>query len=47
MTGERTAAGKEAASAQVVKRGHQVTMIEVPDDEDDTSFQKWVAKAAQ
>ncbi len=37
-TEERTATGKEAASAQAVKRGHQVTMIEVPDDEDDTSF---------
>ncbi len=37
-TEERTAIGKEAASAQAVKRGHQVTMIEVPDDEDDTSF---------
>ncbi len=34
---------KEATSAQAVKRGHQVTMIEVPDDEDDTSFWKWVA----
>ncbi len=33
---------KEAASAQVVKRGHQITMVEVPDDEDDTSFWKWV-----
>ncbi len=33
---------KEAASAQAVKRGHQVTMIEVPDNEDDTSFRKWV-----
>ncbi len=36
----KIAAGQEATSAQVVKRGHQVTMIEVPDDEDDTSFQK-------
>ncbi len=33
---------KEAASAQAVKRGHQVTMVEIPDDEDDTSFRKWV-----
>ncbi len=40
------AEGQEAASAQAVKRGHQVTMIEVPDDEDDTSFQKWVAKGS-
>ncbi len=29
-TEERTAAGQEAASAQAVKRGHTVTMIEVP-----------------
>ncbi len=34
---------KEAASAQAVKRGHQVIMIKVPDNEDDMSFQKWVA----
>ncbi len=37
-TGERIAAGKEAASAQAVKRGHQVQVEEIPDDEDDTSF---------
>ncbi len=30
---------KEAASAQVVKRGHQVQVEEIPDDEDDMSFQ--------
>ncbi len=42
----KTATGQEAASAQAVKRGHQVTMIEVPDDEDDTSFQKWVASGS-
>ncbi len=42
-TEERTAAGKEAASAQAVKRGHTVTMIEVPDEEDDTSYRRWVA----
>ncbi len=40
---DQKAERREAASAQAVKRGHQVTMIEVPDDEDDTSFQKWVA----
>ncbi len=33
---------EEAASAQAVKRGHQVTMIKVPDNEDDTSFQEWI-----
>ncbi len=30
---------EEAASVQVVKRGHQVQIEEIPDDEDDTSFQ--------
>ncbi len=33
----------EATSAQAVKRGHQVTMIEVPDEDDDISFQRWLA----
>ncbi len=37
--GYRTADEKEeAASAQAVKRGHQVEVEEIPDDEDDTSF---------
>ncbi len=45
-TEERTAAGKEAASAQAVNRGHTVTMIEVPDEEDDASYRKWVAKGS-
>ncbi len=40
MTEERTAKGKEAASAQVVKRGHTVTMVEVPDLEDNTAYQR-------
>ncbi len=43
---DQKAEWKEAASAQAVKRGHQVSMIEVPDDEDDTSFRKWVAKGS-
>ncbi len=30
---------EEAASAQAVKRGHQVQIKEIPDDEDDMSFQ--------
>ncbi len=38
MTGERIAAGREAASTQAVERGHTVTMIEVPDEEDDTTY---------
>ncbi len=29
---------EEAASAQAVKRGHQVTVEEIPDDDDDMSF---------
>ncbi len=35
---DQKAAGQEAASAQAVERGHQVTLAEVPDDEDVTSF---------
>lgn len=38
MAPTKTAAGQEAASAQAVKRGPQVQIEEVPDDEDDTSF---------
>ncbi|SJL15525.1 uncharacterized protein ARMOST_19025 [Armillaria ostoyae] len=41
---KKTAAGQEAASAQAVKRGHQVTCIEVPDEDDDMVFQLWLAK---
>ncbi len=37
---------KEAASTQVVERGHQVAMIEVPDEEDDTAYQWWLAKGS-
>ncbi|SJL15506.1 uncharacterized protein ARMOST_19006 [Armillaria ostoyae] len=29
---------KEVAGAQAIKRGHPVVMIEIPDEEDDTSF---------
>ncbi len=43
---ERIAAGKEAASAQAVNRGHTVTMIEVPDEEDDVSYQTWIAQGS-
>ncbi len=45
-TKERIAVGKEAASAQAVKRGHMVTMIEVPDEEDDTAYQRWLTKGS-
>ncbi|SJL18406.1 uncharacterized protein ARMOST_21995 [Armillaria ostoyae] len=41
---KKTAAKEEAASTQAVKRGHQVTCIEIPDEEDDTAFQLWLAK---
>ncbi|SJL15452.1 uncharacterized protein ARMOST_18950 [Armillaria ostoyae] len=41
---KKTAAGQEAASAQAVNRGHSVTCIEVPDEDDDTAFQLWLAK---
>ncbi len=43
---DQKAERKEAASAQAVKRGHQVSMIEIPDNEDDMSFRKWVAKGS-
>ncbi len=35
---DQKAEGQEAASAQAVERGHQTTLIEVPDDQDITSF---------
>ncbi len=37
---------KEAASAQAVKRGPQVAMIEVPNKDDDTAYQQWLAKGS-
>ncbi len=43
---ERTAAGQEAASTQVVERGPQVTMIKIPDEEDNTAYQRWLAKGS-
>ncbi|SJL08342.1 uncharacterized protein ARMOST_11705 [Armillaria ostoyae] len=41
---KRPATGLEAASAQAVNRGHPTTCIEVPDEDDDTAFQLWLAK---
>ncbi|SJK99899.1 uncharacterized protein ARMOST_03210 [Armillaria ostoyae] len=38
------AVGQEAASAQAVKRRHSVTVVEVPDKENDTAYQIWLAK---
>ncbi len=37
---------KEAASAQAVKRGPRVTMIEIPDQDDDTAYQQWLQKGS-
>ncbi len=47
-TGEddQKAEWKEATSAQAVKRGQQVTMVEVPNNEDNTSFQRWIEKGS-
>ncbi len=35
----KTATGQEAASAQAENRGHMVTMVEVPNEEDNTAYQ--------
>ncbi|SJL10869.1 uncharacterized protein ARMOST_14264 [Armillaria ostoyae] len=43
-TTKENAAGQEAASTQAVNRGHSVTCIEVPDEDNDTAFQIWLAK---
>ncbi len=37
---------KEATGAQAVERRHQVAMIEVPDKEDNTAYQRWLAKGS-
>ncbi len=37
---------KEAASAQAVNRGHTVTMVEVPDHDDDTAYRRWLEKGS-
>ncbi|SJL16274.1 uncharacterized protein ARMOST_19794 [Armillaria ostoyae] len=41
---QKTAAGQGTASAQAVNRGHSVTCIEVPDEDNDMAFQIWLAK---
>ncbi|SJL06603.1 uncharacterized protein ARMOST_09945 [Armillaria ostoyae] len=41
---KKEAAGQEAASTQAVNRGHPVSMIEVPDEEDDMAYQIWLTK---
>ncbi len=41
-----TAEEHGSASAQAVKRGHQVAIIEVPDEDDDTAYQRWLAKGS-
>ncbi|SJL13789.1 uncharacterized protein ARMOST_17237 [Armillaria ostoyae] len=43
-TTKKMADRTEAASAQAVNRGPTVTCIEVPDEDDDTAFQLWLAK---
>ncbi len=35
---------KEAASAQAVKRGHTVTMVEIPDQDDDAAYRQWLKR---
>ncbi|SJL06737.1 uncharacterized protein ARMOST_10079 [Armillaria ostoyae] len=46
MATKEIAKGKEVASAQAIERGHLVVMIEVPDEEDDTSFKLQQNKVA-
>ncbi|SJL06536.1 uncharacterized protein ARMOST_09877 [Armillaria ostoyae] len=41
---KKKAAGQEAASAQAVERGHPTTMVEVPNEDDNTAYQIWLAK---
>ncbi len=45
-TEERTAEQEEAASTQAVKRGHTVTMIEVPNAKDDTAYRQWLKRGS-
>ncbi|SJL12751.1 uncharacterized protein ARMOST_16182 [Armillaria ostoyae] len=46
MATKKIAKGKEVASAQAIERGHSVVMIEVPDEDDDTSFKLQQNKVA-
>ncbi|PBK71422.1 hypothetical protein ARMSODRAFT_1017321 [Armillaria solidipes] len=46
MTMKKIAIGQEVTSTQAIERGHLVAMIEVPDEEDDTSFKLQQNKAA-
>ncbi|SJL16483.1 uncharacterized protein ARMOST_20009 [Armillaria ostoyae] len=41
---KKITAGKEAASTQAVNRGHSVSIIEVPNEDDDMAYQIWLAK---
>ncbi len=43
---EGTADKQGSTSAEAVKRGHQVAMIEVPDEDDDTAYQWWLTKGS-
>ena len=40
---DKKAAGSEVVGAQTMKRGQAVTMEEVPDEEDETAYQRWLA----
>ncbi len=42
----KAAKRKEAASAQALNRGYLVTMVEVPDEDNDISFQRWLASGS-
>ena len=40
----KKAAREEVVSTQTMKRGPAVTMEEVPDEEDETAYQRWLAE---
>ncbi|SJL12772.1 uncharacterized protein ARMOST_16203 [Armillaria ostoyae] len=40
----KTAEQEGSVSTQMVKREHSVTMVEVPDEEDDMAYQQWLAR---
>ncbi len=46
MAPTKAAKRMEAASAQAVNRGHKVTMIEVPDEEDNIAYKQWLANGS-
>lgn len=42
-TDDKKATGPEVVSAQTIERGPAVTMEEIPDKEDNTAYQQWLA----